>query len=740
MRRGWRADNAPRRQAAGDKNDPFAARRKASRRAAAGAHERDSERPREERGRHGDRPMHEGHPVSCPSPGFNDRDGWQNGWMRGNHWRHRGQISDSRLYQSKGKSMICHQNARVRVLATAIAAALTLFGLSSRSALAASITVNTTNMKYVADAQCGLAEAINAVNIGKAFDGCTAPNGNKDTINVMTAGTYTAQPGFPLQIKKSVIINGLANLSGIGIESGAVQTIVSSAALGTTASAALFEVDDGGTSIAVTFNGLLIEGVGVLNENGQGITGIWGNQGTASPPSTIVVESSGVNGFTNSAIATSGFSLTVTSSVVNANTALDGAGINFQNGPTLSVSASSIVQNTATDQAGGGILYLGYGTSSVTSSTIVYNSAPVFGAGIYSDAPGGSLAIVGSTIAMNTLSASPPPATAGQIAAYAEDSPATYSITQSIVSGENSAGPYDIDSDGSLTVTNSLVYWYDASNPPFINGGGNVPNPNLNPANFDPLGNGPETWGGPGEMPMLIPNIVPLDPTGGSSSSTYEQVVNAPDKIVDYLKSYAGAATDQRGFPRGVSQFGTKGPTGQSGTFDLGAFEYDPHRQVETMHITSSNPAWIPYTITSKTPDAKNFYNGAGIELPGTAVNDYVTFYFDAPIDGCYHVWVRTMTSTDGAEFELQYSTKLNGTYTNWAGSGVKDTYSSSTGYPVFDMGYSSAAFTQGTNVYFKFLVTGHNPANTSHLYDLYLDYLDVVYEKTDDGNNCTVP
>ena len=88
--------------------------------------------------------------------------------------------------------MICHQNARVRVLATAIAAALTLFGLSSRSALAASITVNTTNMKYVADAQCGLAEAINAVNIGKAFDGCTAPNGNKDTINVMTAGTYTA--------------------------------------------------------------------------------------------------------------------------------------------------------------------------------------------------------------------------------------------------------------------------------------------------------------------------------------------------------------------------------------------------------------------------------------------------------------------------------------------------------------------------------------------------------------------
>src|SRR3954451_11338058 len=88
---------------------------------------------------------------------------------------------------SRGHTLLRSRAVRTLTALTAVLSLLATTG--TQTALAASITVNTTADEYDTGAGCSLREAIQAANTDAAFGGCAAGSG-ADTISV-PAGTYT---------------------------------------------------------------------------------------------------------------------------------------------------------------------------------------------------------------------------------------------------------------------------------------------------------------------------------------------------------------------------------------------------------------------------------------------------------------------------------------------------------------------------------------------------------------------
>ncbi len=636
--------------------------------------------------------------------------------------------------------MTC-QDKRNGSLATAAAALLSVGGvsLSATRAQAATITVNTTNMAYANDSACGLPEAIVAVNKAKAFDGCPAGNGKNDTV-VVPAGTYTAQSGAPLAITASVTIQGAGNLAGVGVEAGLpVQTTIVGDSL--TASAhGLFTVSDAARPVSVTFQGLVLE---MSPPSSVPISGI---NGSASQfgASTITVSGSFIYGFGLSGISLYDFSLDLVNSHLSNNyncvsTCGDygagggsgsGGGIAITGGGALTVSNSTIEQNVS-DANGGGIYSSVSKTSVINSSTISDNLASAqasggtggSGGGIYLTGNGGAVTIAGSTVAFNTAYSD-----GGGLVAFGNfgDTPTTFTMVDSILSNNTSIPDYyeddDLESDGSLTVKSSLVLEYYPENGEFLDGGNNI---GFQDPNLDIL---PTPRGGPYNLPLHTFTIVARNPTGGVSGSAYEETVLSPSPAVDYLVALDAptSGNDELGTPRGLSQFGGFGKA-NSPRFDLGAYEFDPHVQAESMVVAKySGPAPTVYSDS-------NALNGKGLAFAATKAGQYATVVFTSPRDGCYHVWVRALTGNAQGQFQVNYSVDLSGSPTAYSPWGSRqDTYSTKGGYQTFDLGYMNANLIIGNNYYFQFMVPGKNPNSKGFALDI--DTVDVLFETS---SNC---
>jgi hypothetical protein len=246
-------------------------------------------------------------------------------------------------YKSWRRTSICNiSESALRFLPTAFdfAVAVVLVDLSATSARAATITVNTTSMRYTNDKACGLAEAIVAVNQKKAFDGCPAGNGKSDTI-VVPAGTYSAISGVPLAIATSVTIQGAGNGVGVGSEgSKPVQTTIRGDALSHSDNG-LFTVSDAASAVTVNFQGLNLE---------------------IASPGTVPV--SGIYGMaTQFAIAGLG-TLTVSNSTIDQNISDSyGGGIDDEATSSASViSSSTISDNVCSAEASGATTGSGRGS------------------------------------------------------------------------------------------------------------------------------------------------------------------------------------------------------------------------------------------------------------------------------------------------------------------------------------------------------------------------------------------
>jgi hypothetical protein len=74
-------------------------------------------------------------------------------------------------------------------------------------AQATTYNINTTNMGLVNDGNCGLREAIDAVNTQSARWGCPGPNGSYDNISLAAGATYTALTGLSLTRSVNILCN-----------------------------------------------------------------------------------------------------------------------------------------------------------------------------------------------------------------------------------------------------------------------------------------------------------------------------------------------------------------------------------------------------------------------------------------------------------------------------------------------------------------------------------------------------
>jgi hypothetical protein len=718
---------------------------------------------------------------------------------RPNRRRPIGSVPRSALEKQKGIAM---KNRTHRGFLTAVMiASLSLFGLSARSGHAATITVNSTSWNSKSTSACDLPEAVEAVKTQKAYGGCTAASGTKfgtnDTI-LVPGGQYNA--AAPLTITRDVVVQGVGNIAGVGAESSTTaQTIIATgSSFSPAGSSGLFVLNDDGSPITVTLEGIVFEG------GPYPVSAVYAH---GLRNSMVTISGSAISGFQRSGISLDGFSLNLQNSNVYANfncaspcdnftagfasTAAGtgtGGGVSVdENSGTLNVLNSTIANNIA-DFAGGGIYYVGSPgmTSNIVSSTIsdniaAANTAPLelegfpdcigngtpsdlcsvqMGAagsagGIYFEAapgsPEGTFTIGGSTVAFNTACID-----GGGIVAYQNNSGASSLVVDSIVSdnefnlfcnlgspGAPAGYQSDIESDGTLAVKSSLVLDTVGG---FSDGGGNIENqdPNLEWNNGLPNKRGGVAYGpsaAPGDLavayniPVHAVTMTPVSPTGGIAEPdtglgfpVAEQT--APSVAVDYLSTIPAAptpSTDQSGFPRGVPQGGNIGGV-FTNAFDLGATEFDPHMQAETLIVAQySGPAPTVYPASGVDSNASN---GKGMVLFATAIGQYMTFYFVSPADGCYHVWLRAEKGKYGGQFELLHSLSIDGPYVPWGTYKYPvDLYAVVGAYETYDLTLSSTALHMGSPNYFQIKVTGPISNKTGRYY-VPVDFLDVAFEE----------
>lgn len=572
-------------------------------------------------------------------------------------------------------------------------------------ARATTIDVVTFAWDLLKDGKCSLPEAVLAVDHQTAEYDCPAGNGNNDTIQLqddsnpgVSCGTqYCAVAGMPLTISKNVTILG----SGTSPVGGAPETVIEAGGL-TSADETLFYVEDTPTAkVSVTFRNVELVG-NVLG--GVLVTGVWGiGYGVGS---TINVENSVITDWGYSGAAVDGMNLNVQSSWFSSNSSPTyGGGIAFTDlagyGGNLTISQSSFTSNNVTGNGGtgGGLFYSGTGTSTLVNSTIAENWSNGGGGGLELESLGGSFAINGCTIAYNNCGYQN--CGGGGVEAFANAG--TYSMNASIV-GANVDDPTDQDfddwnSDGSVAESNSIIQaslWGIDVNNKGGNANGDVPFPGA-AYTYDQANGQQNTYtfviipyGGPNGLPVVV--------------------LPAGSPAVDFLSSL-DLTTDQRGFPRSVS-------TGKSKTYDIGAFEYDPNTQAETLTIPGSS---APVAVVT----GSGYSDGAGLELKATKVNDYVLLY-NPTITTQAEAWTFSARFATGPT-EGQVQVQANDSQTCTTSStfvnlgGPVDLYASKSGgfQPV---NWGEVSINPGISNCYRLLVTGKNRASSG--YSVYVDYI----------------
>lgn len=257
--------------------------------------------------------------------------------------------------------------ASIRLLLSLFLALVAVILLAS-PALAADITVNTTEDETNFDGECSLREAIIAANTDAAAGACSAGSG-PDTITV-PAGTYTLSIDGANEDATStgdLDINGTTDIIG----AGARETIVEGGAgfddrildnTGTTEVSGLTitggnagSTDDGG-GVRNTGGDLTLDGVSVSdNETADGAGGIISDGGE----------------------------LDIIDSTVSGNEAGGGVGGILQKSGIINVKNSTISGNRASGGGGGGVAVAIFSFMHIRSSTIANNTSSGQGGGIF---------------------------------------------------------------------------------------------------------------------------------------------------------------------------------------------------------------------------------------------------------------------------------------------------------------------------------------------------------------------
>jgi hypothetical protein len=567
---------------------------------------------------------------------------------------------------------------RKRTLAAALvlgpAAAFFAVGLSVSNASAATIQVNTTVMTIVNDSKCGLSEAVVAVNTKHAYNGCPAGTGN-DTIQLQAAN-YVAVAA--LEITRGVTIKGVMGPPNLG-----PPTIIDGTHLGT-ANSALFYVHDDNGQMSVTFQNVRMEGS--ANQSTQ-VSGVWGD-GFHGTNSTITASGVWIRNFTNSGIYADGFNLKVQNALIAQNNSTSsGGGIFFSDqSQNLTVSQSTFYTN-GTDNAGGGIDYQGLGTSSVVNSTFNGNVAG-FGGGLAIEGDAGTFTASFSTFTENRCYTDGTDC-GGGVVSFIGDSLSTFSINASILTQNlnDSASSSDLAGDGVITVSNSMIYEGGNTAALFFNDGGG--NTNGVDPQIDPDA---DNFGGAFDLPTCAPSA------------------NSP--AVDYLAS-SSLTVDERNYPRGISRDGAP----HAKLYDIGAVEFDPNTQAETLGLLSSSK-----TVSVVT--GSGYSDGAGANLAATAVGDNAVYYIPVIGDENYDVKVRFATGSNEGIVQLEWSSDITfKTGVNKIGPAV-DLYAKTAGFLSKDYNVS-LLFDPDDNQYYRFIVTGKNSASSS--FAVKLDYVNLV-------------
>ena len=235
---------------------------------------------------------------------------------------------------------------RISALVLALALAAVVLALIAKPALAATITVNTTDDEYNADGDCSLREALHAANTNTARDACPAGGTGTDTINV-PAGTYvtatdtTDAPGEQDARVGDLDITSPTIITGAGARNSTVAGIPPF-------DDQIFENVEPATTT--------IRGLGITGGNGFVAGGVENNAGTLTLDQVAIYGNvssfggGGVASYGNSSVDT----LTIRNSTVSGNHANDSHGGVSQQDGTAYIINSTISGNhghgvTATD-------------------------------------------------------------------------------------------------------------------------------------------------------------------------------------------------------------------------------------------------------------------------------------------------------------------------------------------------------------------------------------------------------
>jgi parallel beta-helix repeat protein len=226
------------------------------------------------------------------------------------------------------------------------------------------IPVNTTSNNNSFDGKCSLVEAVNALNLGRAYKDC--PGGSNYNVITLPTGTITSNAVITITrsvatiqgngLTSSTITFGMNNSTGCGIQTSTV----------------------GGTN-------LTLHNLTVQQNSGLNLTGICG-RGARLTPNGVRVQN-----FQNGGIIMTagdiypqftGGLLATNIQIQNNHTFESGGGLAMLPGTSIQVTNISFANNHA-DGSGGGFWFSGSGNNAMTNCTFTGNQAGN-GGGMYS--------------------------------------------------------------------------------------------------------------------------------------------------------------------------------------------------------------------------------------------------------------------------------------------------------------------------------------------------------------------
>src|ERR1017187_2487857 len=194
---------------------------------------------------------------------------------------------------------------------------------------------------------------------------------------------------------------------------------------------------------------------------------------------------------------------------------------------------------------------------------------------------------------------------------------------------------------------------------------------------------------------------------------------------IDYLGSLS-PTTDERGFLRGGNVNGNS-----KKTFDIGAVEYEPNTQAETMQSNS-------HSVSLVVVSGSGYSNGKGAELQAKAIGDNV-IYYDATVTYAanYQYVARFATGPSEGLVQLEWSTNIPGVATCFGKSqdgktsapitaiGIPtELYSKTAGFITVNYPGTYAEVDDYENC-LRFRVTGRNKSSSG--YAVYIDYINTL-------------